>query len=344
MRVPIRPSHREADDFDCDLIVTNRCSGAEHAAVDVSALNARVGNAKASDGDPSSCLGYCVCGKCAQTGSSAWAATRTPPSRPSPNPAASASPASSPRPPRAEEPSSRPPLPAAAGRRFRLPAQRAPGSKQAKERKLPARSPEAAPAPIPISGGPSSYAAASASTSLPAPTATAAAASSPFSKTRSSSTRSSSPRPTQRAARSPIAAARRALLSRKQGPPNAAVAAVHESRRATTTPRPPEGAVSRTGTGLVPPQVPRRMPSRLRSPQAQGRQVAASTRLDLPSLTAPSVIGPCQETGRGACASGRGRANVQGARVIRRESRELLGALRRRSIYARSAFPRDPNT
>jgi hypothetical protein len=144
--------------------------------------------------------------------------------------------------------------------------------------------------------------------------------------------------------RAPQAAARRALLSRKQGPPNATVAAVHESRRATATPRPREGAVSRTGTGLDPPQVPRRMPSRLRSPQAQGRQVAASTRLDLPSLTAPSVIGPCQETGRGACASGRGRANVQGARVIRRESRELLGALRRRSIYARSAFPRDPNT
>jgi hypothetical protein len=225
MRVPIRPSHREADDFDCDLIVTNRCSGAEHAAVDVSALNARVGNAKASDGDPSSCLGYCVCGKCAQTGSSAWAATRTPPSRPSPNPAASASPASSPRPPRAEEPSSRSPLPAAAGRRFHRTARRARGSKHEKERKLPARSPRTAPAPTPTSGGRSSSAAATASTSLPAPTATAAAASSPFSKTRSSSTRSSSTSayPKSRAHRpyrsSPSSSEPEAR------PPNAAVAA-----------------------------------------------------------------------------------------------------------------------
>jgi hypothetical protein len=152
-----------------------------------------------------------------------------------------------------------------------------------------------------------------------------------------------SPRPTQRAARSPSRSSPSSSEPEAR-PPKRHSRRSPESRRATTTPRPPEGAVSRTGTGLVPPQVPRRMPSRLRSPQAQGRQVAASTRLDLPSLTAPSVIGPCQETGRGACASGRGRANVQGARVIRRESRELLGALRRRSIYARSAFPRDPNT
>jgi hypothetical protein len=220
MRVPIRPSHREADDFDCDLIVTNRCSGAEHAAVDVSALNARVGNAKASDGDPSSCLGYCVCGKCAQTGSSAWAATRTPPSRPSPNPAASASPASSPQPPRAEEPSSQPPRPAAAGRRSRRTARRATTrSRHERERKLtPQEAQRIEPAPTPTSPGRSSSAAASASTSSLAPTATAAAASSPFSKTRSSSTRSSITSACPKSRALAHTAARRALLSRKQGP------------------------------------------------------------------------------------------------------------------------------